>query len=341
MCRLIKMKCFRYFNAQYPLWKTLSFVGLFVILIYFIRQLTSESSDTEYVPFEQDNGRWPVRSQSALNDIDRAENGVHSGGYMDDVIVIYNRVPKTGSTSFVGLAYDLYGANRFHIAHVNVTKNSHILSTVDQMRFANNLTRWNAMKPCLYHGHMAYVDFSKFGISSKPLYINIIREPLDRLVSYYYFVRYGDNFRPHLKRRKAGNRETFDDCVARQGADCEPDHLWLQIPFFCGQAAQCWIPGNQWALEMAKFNLVNNYLLVGVTEHMGDFIAVIEALLPRFFSGALDLYNSGNKSHLRKTFNKSKPSEETIARIRLSEVWRMEQEFYDFVKDQFFLPLET
>lgn len=52
---------------------------------------------------------------------------------MDDVIVIYNRVPKTGSTSFVGLAYDLYGANRFHIAHVNVTKNSHILSTVDQV----------------------------------------------------------------------------------------------------------------------------------------------------------------------------------------------------------------
>lgn len=58
----------------------------------------------------------------------------------------------------------------------------------------------------------------------------------------------------------------------------------------------CRIPGNQWALEMAKFNLVNNYLLVGVTEHMGDFIAVIEALLPRFFSGALDLYNSG-KAH--------------------------------------------
>lgn len=59
--------------------------------------------------------------------------GIHGGGYMDDVIIIYNRVPKTGSTSFVGLAYDLYGANRFHIAHVNVTKNSHILSTVDQV----------------------------------------------------------------------------------------------------------------------------------------------------------------------------------------------------------------
>lgn len=53
--------------------------------------------------------------------------------YLQDSVVIYNRVPKTGSTSFVGLAYDLYHQNLFHIAHVNVTKNSHILSVVDQV----------------------------------------------------------------------------------------------------------------------------------------------------------------------------------------------------------------
>ena len=40
-------------------------------------------------------------------------------------------------------------------------------------------------------------------------------------------------------------------------------------------------------------NLVNNYLVVGVTEELGDFVAVLEAALPRFFSGATDLYNSG------------------------------------------------
>ena len=55
----------------------------------------------------------------------------------------------------------------------------------------------------------------------------------------------------------------------------------------------CRIPGNAWALDMAKHNLVYHYLVVGVTEEMGDFIAVLEASLPRFFRGATDLYNSG------------------------------------------------
>ena len=52
-------------------------------------------------------------------------------------------------------------------------------------------------------------------------------------------------------------------------------------------------PGSRWALEQAKFNLVNKYLLVGVTEELGDFIAMMEVILPRFFKGAMDLYLNG------------------------------------------------
>jgi len=53
---------------------------------------------------------------------------------MDDLVVIYNRVPKTGSTSFAGIAYDLCTRNKFHVLHVNVTRNNHILSVADQVR---------------------------------------------------------------------------------------------------------------------------------------------------------------------------------------------------------------
>ena len=54
------------------------------------------------------------------------------------------------------------------------------------------------------------------------------------------------------------------------------------------------VPGSQWALEMAKYNLVHNYLVVGLTEDIGGMVAVLEATLPRFFAGATELYNKGN-----------------------------------------------
>lgn len=52
----------------------------------------------------------------------------------DDMVIIYNRVPKTASTSFTNIAYDLCGKNHFHVLHINTTKNNPVLSLQDQVR---------------------------------------------------------------------------------------------------------------------------------------------------------------------------------------------------------------
>lgn len=79
----------------------------------------------------------------------------------ENIVVIYNRVPKTASTSFVNLTYDLCKKNRFHVLHINVTGNNHVLSLPNQMKFVRNITGWTAIKPAFFHGHMAFIDFSK------------------------------------------------------------------------------------------------------------------------------------------------------------------------------------
>ncbi|CAG2058239.1 unnamed protein product, partial [Timema podura] len=76
-----------------------------------------------------------------------------------DLVVVYNRVPKTGSTSLVGVAYDLCKLNNFHVLHLNITGNMHVLSLANQLRFVQNVTRWTSIKPAFYHGHVAFVDF--------------------------------------------------------------------------------------------------------------------------------------------------------------------------------------
>ncbi|KAH0519431.1 Heparan sulfate 2-O-sulfotransferase 1 [Microtus ochrogaster] len=244
----------------------------------------------------------------------------------DDIVIIYNRVPKTASTSFTNIAYDLCAKNRYHVLHINTTKNNPVMSLQDQGMPALMKMLTSSLEFCCF----------RFGVKKKPIYINVIRDPIERLVSYYYFLRFGDDYRPGLRRRKQGDKKTFDECVAEGGSDCAPEKLWLQIPFFCGHSSECWNVGSRWAMDQAKYNLVNEYFLVGVTEELEDFIMLLEAALPRFFRGATDLYRTvGKKSHLRKTTEKKLPTKQTIAKLQQSDIWKMENEFYEFALEQF------
>ncbi|KAK7574391.1 hypothetical protein V9T40_011582 [Parthenolecanium corni] len=276
----------------------------------------------------------PLYEKSSFSEVSPAEFPRIKTQYSKDLIVIYNRIPKTGSTSFINVAYDLCRTNSFNVIHLNITKNSHFMSLADQSRFVHNVSHWVTKKPALYHGHVGFINFQKFG-APQPVFINILREPLDRLVSYYYFLRYGDNYRPHLIRKKHGNKVTFDECVKQKKPDCHPDNMWLQIPFLCGQSAFCWIPGNEWALQEAKRNLIKEYLLVGVTDQISSFISVLETVLPQFFTGATEHFSSSKKNYLRKTNKKIQPSEETIIQIKKSLIWQMENELYEFALQQF------
>lgn len=48
--------------------------------------------------------------------------------------------------------------------------------------------------------------------------------------------------------------QTFDECVQKDGSDCDAEHLWLQIPFFCGQDAECW-----YVVKVTSVRLVSDF----------------------------------------------------------------------------------
>jgi len=255
-------------------------------------------------------------------------------------IVIYNRVPKTGSTSMMNVVYELYGKNMFRVVQLHVTQYKHMLTTTDQIHFAKNMSGW-ANKPTFYHGHFAYFDPKKVGVDLTPIFINLVRKPLDRLVSHYYFLRYGDDVLVNKVRAKEGDTTTFDECVEAGQADCDPKKLWIQIPFFCGTAPQCWDPGSEWALAQAKHNLVNKYLLVGVTEELDTFVEVLEELIPNFFSGAKQFLMQSGKSHIKRTRHKDEVSEKTSQKMKKTRIWKLENEFYNFAHKNFHAVKQT
>eukprot|EP00088_Acartia_fossae_P003972 TRINITY_DN11705_c0_g1_i1.p1 TRINITY_DN11705_c0_g1~~TRINITY_DN11705_c0_g1_i1.p1 ORF type:complete len:338 (-),score=22.18 TRINITY_DN11705_c0_g1_i1:527-1462(-) len=248
-------------------------------------------------------------------------------------VLIYNRVPKTGSTSLMSIAYELFNNNGMRIVQVRLTGHKHSLSSADVITLSKNISDWTD-RNLLLHGHFSYFNPRKFGIPIYPIYINIIRKPLDRLVSYYYFLRYGDDVLDKV-RSKAGDTTSFDECVRLNQPDCDPKKLWMQVPFFCGSSIHCWDPGSHWALEQAKANLINNYLVVGVTEDLESFVEVLEFLLPEFFHGAVDYLSETGKSHIKRTKHKDPVSEETKKRMQNSAIYRMEFEFYNFALKHF------
>ena len=122
----------------------------------------------------------------------------------DDRVIIYNRIPKTGSTSFIKVVNMLHKRNKFSSLYLNITSKTMRLN--DEAWIVRNISHWKEIRPVIFHGHFGFPTFPKFGSQLRPIFINIIRDPLQRFVSYYYFIRYGDDFRPHKKRSRMGDK---------------------------------------------------------------------------------------------------------------------------------------
>ena len=111
-------------------------------------------------------------------------------------IVIYNRVPKCGSQTMSMLINQLARKNGFLSQAVFVANEKPERSKSEQTAFMKELsdTAYSKQKHVLYTRHQYYISPDSFDFNAKerPMYINLIRDPIDRFKSFYYFSRYGN-----------------------------------------------------------------------------------------------------------------------------------------------------
>ncbi|KAG7465681.1 hypothetical protein MATL_G00156210 [Megalops atlanticus] len=253
--------------------------------------------------------------------------------------VVYNRVGKCGSRTVVLLLRILAERHSFTLVSSDI-HNKTRLTKHEQVDLMRNIS--NIPQPFLFTRHVHFLNFTRFRIE-QPVYINIIRDPINRFLSNYFFRRFGDwrGEQNHLIRTPGmKDEERYLDinvCILENYPECSNPRLFYIIPYFCGQHPQCREPG-EWALQRAKQNVLESYLLVGILEELEDVLLLLERLLPHFFSDVLSIYKSPEYKKLGNmtgTVRKHTPSLEALQ--VLYQRMKYEYDFYAFVRDQFHL----
>ena len=79
----------------------------------------------------------------------------------------------------------------------------------------------------------------------------------------------------------------------------------------------------------AMANVERGYAFVGTTEQMELGLALLEAVLPRYFKGAIEVYKWMEKLNVNKHPRMSAKSRETLEKHMATDI-----EFYNFVKQR-------
>ena len=261
--------------------------------------------------------------------------------------IYFTSVQKCSTQTMYKLFQSLQSTNHFQAVSW-VHKRYPLAGSTD---FFHNVT--DRPLPSLHRREARYENFTKFGFPL-PVYLSMVRHPVDRLVSLYYFRIFGsgDNTRVQkewLAKWKHCRNTSLDDIVDsiqesnmvnarmllhsdKQIHKCWP-RLTLQHNFFCD--GNCWTHHFNIRFKMAMRTVISEYLVVGTSEDLELYLQCIERLMPRFFKGIFDNYKK-SESLLRRKFKtlmkrKLKPRTQS----KLEQLLETDIQFYEQVRQRF------
>ncbi|XP_030851068.1 uronyl 2-sulfotransferase-like isoform X2 [Strongylocentrotus purpuratus] len=258
----------------------------------------------------------------------------------DDITVVYNRVPKCGSRALLQCVKSLVKKNQIRgpIPMVPPTFKAELAlltRTVEGIR---------SQRRAFLEGHVRFNHFQ----DERVHYINMIRDPLNRLVSSFYFNRHGDGLLSPRQLADVRNRtkpevidETFDECVSHERLSCTgPQVLSYVIGFFCGFHPRC-RKATQWTLDEAKRNL-DYYTAVGIVEEYNSSMRVLEFLFPSMFTGLVKRYTRLSRDtdfQVKAHAHRYVPPSPKV-KAYMTKKLKLEYEFYEYAKSRFDMLLD-
>ena len=247
---------------------------------------------------------------------------------LEPQVVVYNRIPKAGSSTMLDMLAKLAKQNDFSL----------ILPTP----FYNHTALREAIFAAVSSGQRVmlcnHFNFPEVLYGDIVAYINVMRQPVDRCASVYYYFRYGERQRV-LKNEvlaRYGN-STLDECCSRpfdeldSCLNCPQDE---QAQAFCGrEGGECAAVSSNEVLRRAWANLKAHFV-VGITEDMPGTVQLFEWVLPSFFRGAGPLLSATTPKRVSSRREEYQAPGEA-ARAVVAEWAAVDMELYDRVASRF------
>ncbi|XP_055843998.1 heparan sulfate 2-O-sulfotransferase pipe isoform X3 [Episyrphus balteatus] len=265
-------------------------------------------------------------------------------------ILFFNRVPKVGSQSLMELMKRLTKINGYITVRDKPREMETILVTEGRAyQIADEIMELK--EPAAYSKHIAYLNFTQLDFP-KPIYINLVRDPIERLASWFYYIRapwYIADRRKHFPKTVLPAaewlekdfatclRESDPECVFEQNSIKNLGDHRRQMLFFCGQDDSVCLPFNSYhAMQIAKRTVEKEYAVVGSWEDTNITLSVLEKYIPKFFNKALDVYQKSQHLLGKVNKNTSRPPVTQEVRDLLSRNMTHEIEFYQFCKQRLY-----
>ena len=155
----------------------------------------------------------------------------------NQTILVFNRTPKAGSESLWKLIDNLAFRNNFTSMsddpeNKKIRGENTFLRDLSSRKYyvTGLLDQPNSTKPVTYTKHIHFLNFEEFNFTN-PIYINMVRHPVERIISWYYYIRqawyilnYDEVKQDHDLKSWVNNPQMFkvpfEECWSKQLPEC-------------------------------------------------------------------------------------------------------------------------
>ncbi|KAK4298993.1 hypothetical protein Pmani_028700 [Petrolisthes manimaculis] len=215
---------------------------------------TSDNYDEQGSKYENEESGEEYHTNYNADGYDASYDDVSTEGQYynvtpDTAMMMYNRVPKCASSTIQTILRRL--SRRLGFRHESsVVFDQRQLNEEEQLELLKNLTTLAAIstEDFSYDRHLYYTNFTLVG-GPRPVYINFIRDPVERFISSYYYVRSEERI---TRLRSQGHhyispppnwtKRSVGECVLSKLPECTFSHgenRETMVTYFCGHHHFC------------------------------------------------------------------------------------------------------